>query len=134
MSDTHGNKVPEEEEHEVYGNARWPLRTWQDARKAVVDAAMHATDLRDGRGGVTCARGQFSAKWTVLDAWGESPDDESFVILKHRPTHEILGYYRMYWPNELEDKKVESLDDVFMAPEQLPGVEVQGELTGDRNE
>ena len=133
MSDTHGDKVPEKDEHEVYGNARWPPRTAEAARRVVVEAAMHMTEYRDGRHGVTVARNQFAARWTVLDQFGERPDQESFIELKHRPTHQIIGYYKIEFPNSVPDEP-DSLDDVFKFPEILPGQPVQGELEGDRNE
>jgi len=103
---------------ETYDNAVWPERSQEDARHAVVEAALHMTDERDGAGGVTVARGQFSAKWTVLDAFGEPPNEEPFVVCRHRPTHDIVGYYRTYWPHDVGE--IDSLDDVFRTPEILP--------------
>lgn len=103
---------------ETFGNKVWPEPTHDDIRHVVKEAALHMSEERDGSAGVTVAKGQFLAKWTVLDAFGEPPNDEPFVVLRHRPTHEIVGFYRTYWPNEVDE--VESLDDVFVAPQMIP--------------
>jgi hypothetical protein len=132
MGDTHGHKVPENQQHEVIGNARWPVRTSEAARRVVVEAAMHMTTYRDGIQGVTVARNQFSAKWSILDQFGQPPDEEPFVMLQHRPEHEIIGYYKTVWPNEVQTP--ESLGDVFVCPEILPGEPQPGELRGNRSD
>jgi hypothetical protein len=106
---------------ETYENKEWPEATTEDARYVVVEAALHMTEWRDGAAGVTVARGQFSAKWTVLDQFGQRPDEEPFIVLEHRPTREIIGYYKTAWPHELEEIEEPDLDDVFVQPVVLPG-------------
>lgn len=132
MGDTYDDMTDEDESHELVDNCRWPIRTSEAARRVVVEAAMHMTSYRDGMQGVTVARNQFSAKWTILDQFGQRPDEEPFVKLERRPTHEIIGYYRTVWPNEVQTP--ESLSDVFVCPETLPGEPQPGELRGKRDD